>query len=242
MEALAIQFDIFIRNIIAIFILFIFTILIGKRLISQLNFFDFIVGITIGSIAASMSVDRSISISHGTFTLIIWGFVPIIVSRISLASNSARKVFDGTPSVVVQEGKILEDNLKKQKYNINELLEELRLGGVFNLSDVETAIIETNGRISVQLKAEKQPVTRSDLKIPAIRKGLCANVILDGKILPEQLRLLNRDRDWLTNEIKKRNIKSAEQILLASVDAQGSLYIDLKDDNLAYPDASETIK
>ena len=242
MDTFASQLDILIRNIVAISILFIFTILIGKRLISQLNFFDFIVGITIGSIAASLSVDRSISISHGIITLIIWGFVPIIISKISLANHAARKVFDGIPVTVIKEGRILEDNLKRQKYNINELLEELRLGGVYNISDVESAILETNGRISIQLKADKQPTTPSDLNILTSKQGLCANVIIDGKILNEQLRLLNRDKEWLIDEIKKQNIESVEQVFFASVDAQGTLFIDLKNDILETRDVFKTTK
>lgn len=242
MDIFANQAEVLIRNMIAICILFIFTLLIGKRLISELNFFDFIVGITIGSIAASLSVEERVSISDGIVTLIIWGLVPIIIAKLSLASHAARKLFDGTPVIVIQEGKILEDNLRKQNYNINELLEELRLGGVYNIADVESAILETNGRISIQLKAEKQPATPSDLNIAVTRQGLSANVIMDGRILNEQLRLLNRDADWLNEEIRKRNIESVDQILFASVDTSGTLFIDLKEDKLETTDILKTSK
>jgi uncharacterized membrane protein YcaP (DUF421 family) len=221
--------DILARSIISIAILFILALLIGKRLISQLNFFDFIVGITIGSIAASLSIDRRIPISHGILSMLIWSLVPIIVAKIALFSIPARQLFDGKHVVVIENGKILEERLRQQNYNINDLLEELRLGGVFNIADVQSAVLETNGRISIQRKAPKQPVTPSDLGISVSQPGLLANVIIDGKILPEQLQLINLDESWLMGEIMKQNIKSVQDIFLASADAQGNLYIDLKD-------------
>lgn len=106
----------------------------------------------------------------------------------------------------------------------------MRLGGVFDISDVESAILETNGRLSIQLKAEKLPVTKQDLNIAVKQQGLFANVIMDGKILNEQLRLIDRNERWLLSEINNRNIR-VEDIVLASVDKLGNLYIDLKEDS-----------
>ncbi|MDD3880304.1 MAG: DUF421 domain-containing protein, partial [Syntrophomonas sp.] len=166
--------DIIFRNLIAVGILFLVTLVIGKKLISQLNFFDFIVGITIGSIAAALSVDKTITYSHGIISLLIWGLIPLVVAKIALADIRARRRLDGVPTLLVQNGKILEDNLKKEKYHVNDLLEELRLKGVFNIADLNFAILETSGQISVQLKPEKQPVTVSDLNLSATRQGLCA--------------------------------------------------------------------
>ncbi|HRY13806.1 MAG TPA: DUF421 domain-containing protein [Syntrophomonadaceae bacterium] len=230
MEVLTAQLDILVRNTISIVSLFILALIMGKRLISELNFLDFIVGITIGSIAASLSIDRTISISHGIFSLIIWGLIPILIFKVTLNNDHARRLFDGTSVVVIEKGKILEENLKKEKYNVNNLIEELRLGGVFDISDVESAILETNGRLSIQLKAEKLPVTKQDLNIAVKQQGLFANVIMDGKILNEQLRLIDRNERWLLSEINNRNIR-VEDIVLASVDKQGNLYIDLKEDS-----------
>ena len=217
--------DIIFRNLIAVGILFLVTLVIGKKLISQLNFFDFIVGITIGSIAAALSVDKTITYSHGIISLLIWGLIP-------LADIRARRRLDGVPTLLVQNGKILEDNLKKEKYHVNDLLEELRLKGVFNIADLNFAILETSGQISVQLKPEKQPVTVSDLNLSATRQGLCANLIIDGKILYQHLKLVNRDEIWLREELKKQNIEDVGQVLLASMDGSGNLYIDVKDDQV----------
>jgi uncharacterized membrane protein YcaP (DUF421 family) len=224
--------DIIFRNLIAVGILFLVTLVIGKKLISQLNFFDFIVGITIGSIAAALSVDKTITYSHGIISLLIWGLIPLVVAKIALADIRARRSLDGVPTLLVQNGKILEDNLKKEKYHVNDLLEELRLKGVFNIADLNFAILETSGQISVQLKPEKQPVTVSDLNLSATHQGLCANLIIDGRILYQHLKLVNRDETWLREELKKQNIEDVGQVLLASMDGNGNLYIDVKDEQV----------
>jgi uncharacterized membrane protein YcaP (DUF421 family) len=153
------------------------------------------------------------------------------MSKIALVNIPVRKLLDGKHVIVIENGKILEDRLRKQNYNANDLLEELRLGGVFNIDDVQTAVLETNGRISVELKAPKQPVTPANLGITVDQPGLRANVIINGKILPQQLQLINRDQSWLMGEIMKRNINSIEEIYLATADAQGNLYIDTRQDN-----------
>ncbi len=223
-------------NITAIGILFFFTYLFGKKLVSQLNFFDFIVGITIGSIAASMVVDRTISYWDGIIGLVIWGLVPIIAAKIALNSIPARRIIDGVPTIIIQNGKVLEENLQQQKYHVNDLLEGLRQKGVFNIADVQSAVLETSGVISVQLKPDKQPLTPSDLNQAAAPAGISANLIIDGKILQEHLRLVNRDESWLKEELRKMNVEQISQILLASMDVNGNLYIDLKNDELETKD------
>lgn len=232
MEILADNLDIIFRNLIAVGILFLLTLIIGKKLISQLNFFDFIVGITIGSIAAALSVDKTITYPHGILSLLIWGVIPFIVARIALANIPARRLLDGVPAILVQNGKIMENNLKKENYHVNDLLEELRLKGVFNIADVEFAVLETSGQISVQLKAQKQAVTISDLNLPASYKGLSANLIIDGRILEQHLKLVNRNETWLRDELKKQNISDINKVLLASLDTEGNLYIDVKEDQI----------
>lgn len=224
--------DIVARNLVAILILFMFTIILGKKLVSQLNFFDFIAGITIGSIAAALCVDDTISYKHGITSLLVWGLTAMLVAKAGLKSIPARRLLDGIPTVLVQNGKILEDNLRKEKYHINDLLEELRLKGVFDISDLESAILETSGQISVQLKAGAQPITASDLHLTSRYRGLSANLIIDGRILHEHLRLLGRDENWLLNELKTRNVPSLQDVMLASIDTDGNLYIDLKADSL----------
>jgi uncharacterized membrane protein YcaP (DUF421 family) len=205
----------------------------GKKQISQLSFFDYVVGITIGSIAATLSVDDTITYSRGITALVIWAISPIAISYINLKSMRARRIFEGIPTILIQNGRIIKSNLKKEKIHLNDLLEELRIKGVFNIEDVEFAILETSGKMSVQLRSQEQPVTPSDLNIPTHYKGLTANLIIDGKIMHDNLNLVGLDENWLTNELHKKDIQSADQVFLASLNTTGSLYIQLKKDKEA---------
>ncbi|MFX0550115.1 DUF421 domain-containing protein [Hathewaya histolytica] len=221
--------DIILRSIISVLVLFILTRLMGKKQIAQLNFFDYVVGISIGSISANFAVDENISYIHGLIAILTYGLIPIIVSYISVRSLWARKIVEGTPTILIQNGKILEDNLKKSKVTLNDVLEECRLNGIFDISTVEFAILETSGKVSIELKSENQPLTPSDMNIPVNYNGLCANLIIDGKIIIETLELVNRSKSWLLKELKKKNIYSHEEVLLASMNSDGKLHIDLKD-------------
>lgn len=216
------------KSIVSITALFLITKLIGKKHIAQLTFFDYIVGIAIGSIAGSFSIDKNTMFSTGLTAIITWGFIAYIAAYISMKSMAARRFFDSTPTVFVQNGKIIDENLKKEKININDFLEELRIKGVFNIADVEFAILETDGELSVQLKSQKRPLTPSDLHIPTQYQGLSANLIIDGNIMRDNLRLVNLDEEWLKKKLLQRNITSEKEVLLAALDTEGGLYISLK--------------
>jgi uncharacterized membrane protein YcaP (DUF421 family) len=222
----------FIKSIVSIMALFFVTKFIGKKHIAQLTFFDYIVGIAIGSIAGSLSVDKSTNYANGLTALITWGMFSFVVAHLSIKSIWARCFFDSTPTIFIQNGKIIQENLKKEKININDFMEELRLKGAFNIADVEFAILETNGEVSVQLKSQKRPITPEDLNISTRYEGLSANLIIDGKIMKANLQLINHDEKWLADELSKRNIDSAKNVLLASLDTQGKLYIAMKEDNV----------
>jgi uncharacterized membrane protein YcaP (DUF421 family) len=229
---LKLSFEIFIRNTVSLMLLFSLTRFMGKKQVSQLSFFDYCVGITIGSIAASFSVDETIPYLEVIESLIIWGIFPILISYFSLKNMFIRRKFEDTPTILIQNGKIIERNLRKERFNINDLLEELRLNGVFNIKDVEFAILETTGKISIQLKPEKQPVTPSDLNIPVKYEGLCASLIIDGKIMHSNLKLMKLNESWLKNELKKKKIKSLDEVFFVSLDSGGNLYISLKNNNI----------
>lgn len=224
--------NILLRSIISIVVLFIAARLMGKRQISQLTFFDYIVGITIGSIAGQLSIDRVIPYQEGLLSICIWSLVSIIIGKLNLINMKARRFFEGTAAILIQNGKIVEKNLKKEKVDINDLLEELRVKDVFDISSVEFAILETNGQISVQLKAENKPVTRNDLNLKPNYEGLCVNLIIDGEIMHKHLKIINRDEKWLYEQLKKKNISSTKDILLAFLDGNGNLHINVKDSNI----------
>ena len=138
-----------VKSVVAAVVLFILARLMGKKQIAQLTFFEDIVGMSIGSVAAAMSVDRRISIHAGVVSMVIWAVFPIAFSYISMHSMVARRLLDGTPKVLIQDGKIIEKNLKRSKFTINDLLEELRIKDVFDIADVAFAILETSGKLSV---------------------------------------------------------------------------------------------
>jgi uncharacterized membrane protein YcaP (DUF421 family) len=220
--------NIAIKSIVSIIALFFVSKLIGKKHIAQITFFDYIVGIVIGSIAGSLSAERGTDYTSGLTALITWGLFAFLVSYISMKSMRVRRFFDSAPTAFIQNGKIIYENLKKEKISINDFLEELRIKGVFNVADVEFAIFETDGEISVQLKSQKQPLTADALHIPTQYQGLSANLIIDGNIMRENLKLVNLDEEWLKNELFKRSITSENDVLLAALDTEGKLYLSLK--------------
>lgn len=185
----------------------------------------------IGSITGSLSVERRISYIDGITSMLIWALVPLVFSYLSAKSMKVRRLLDGTPTILIQNGKIIEKNLKRAKLTINDLLEELRVKDAFNIADVEFALLETNGKVSVLKKSSNQTAVNSDSKTTANIQGLYANVIIDGKIMKNNLKLLEKNESWLLNELKKNNIFSVENVLLACCDTSGFLHIDRKNND-----------
>ncbi len=220
--------DIIVRSFASFVTLFILTRLTGKKTIAQITFFDYVIGISIGSIAAAFAVDNTISYSHGFVSLIVYAIFPIAISYITMNSLKGRRLLGGTPTILVQNGNFIEKNMRKAKFHVNDVLEECRLKGIFNLADVEFAILETNGQVSVQPKSQKQPLTAEDLNIPTQYKGLSANLIIDGKILHEHLKLVNLEEKWLLDELEKQNVQHVKDVLLATLDTSGRLVVDVK--------------
>jgi uncharacterized membrane protein YcaP (DUF421 family) len=135
-----------------------------------------------------------------------------------MKSMRLRRFFMGTPTIIIQEGKILEKNLKKVKFDINDMLEEIREQGYFDLSQIEYAIMEANGQFSIMPKSEYKPVTIKDMKLKFTQEGLCSNVVIDGKIIPNNLKNINRDEKWLLKELKIKGYADLSKILLVTVD------------------------
>jgi uncharacterized membrane protein YcaP (DUF421 family) len=219
-----------IRSFVSFFALLILVRLMGKQQVAELNFFDYVVGITIGSIASTLSVQVN---QNTTATLVgmgIWTILPILLAYLSLHNIWVRKVFEGEATVVVENGKILEKHLGKLRLTTDDLISQLRSQGVFNVADVEFALFETNGSLSVQKKSQKQPLTPSDLNLPTQYEGLPTNLIEDGIILVDALRSLNLSKAWLHHQLKKQNIQEVSQVSLAQLDTKGNLYVDLQGD------------
>lgn len=223
--------NILIRAVSAYITLLILTRFMGKREISQLTFFDYTVGITLGSITASMALDTSRPFTTILPALLVFCTFQITISFISLKSKSIRKLVEGTSTMIIKDGKILESNLLKERFNIDELSGKLREKNVFSLADVEFAFLETDGKISVMKKANKQPVTPYDLKIPTEYSGIGGYVVEEGKIITQKLREYGLTTSWLMSKVGEQGIYDISKIMLAQVDNSGKLYIDLYDDN-----------
>ncbi|TGE30998.1 DUF421 domain-containing protein [Desulfosporosinus sp. Sb-LF] len=221
-----------VRAVIGFFSLLIFARIIGKEQISQLNFFDYVLGITIGSIAASLTTDLSSRAWPHWVGLLTWCLLGYIMNSISLKWRYAAKYLEGEPTIVIMNGKIMEKALKKQKYQISEVLELLRNKGVFDLTQVDFALIEPNGQLSVLLKPEHLPLTPKEMKIAVSPSGISTELVYDGIIIEENLRQLNKDKAWLLKELKKQGIKKISEVFLVTLNPAGSLYVDRYEDHL----------
>lgn len=211
--------------------LIILTRLIGRKLLSQMSIFDYIIGITIGTISGSYVVQMV----QGMWVLlspVILTLSTILFGLINMKSIKIRKFTEGEPVIVVQNGKILDKNLLKLRYHLDDLEMQLRDKGVFNFADVEFAILEPHGQLSVLKKTQNQPVTPKDLNIQTNYQGLATEIIKNGKLFEQNLNQNNLTFDWLYEELKKQNINKISDVLYAALNTDGTLYIDLKDDKM----------
>lgn len=223
---------VFVRALIGFFSLLIFTRIIGKEQISQLNFFDYALGITIGSIAATLTTDLSSRAWPHWIGLLTWCGLGYLMNLISLKWRYVSKYLEGEPTIVIMNGKIMEKALKKMHYQISEILELLRNKGVFNLTQVDFALIEPNGQLSVLLKPEHLPLTPKDMNITVSPSGISTELVYDGIIIEENLRQLNKDKPWLLNQLQKQGIKDISEVFLVTLDPAGGLYVDKYEDHL----------
>jgi len=218
---------IIIRSVVAFVVLLVLARIMGKKQISQMTFFDYVVGITIGSIAGAVSADQNVKLIDGLAATVVWGSFTVLIGVIALKSYRFRKAVQGEPTVLVQNGKVLEENLRKARMDATELMENLRENQVFRLADVEFAVLETNGQLSVMKKADKEPVTREDLRMKTGAKGEPRIVIMDGNVMRQTLESLGYTETWLLRKVREQGAKGFRDVFLAQVDADGNVYVDL---------------
>lgn len=217
--------NIAIRTIIMAITIFFLTKLLGKKQISQLNFFDYIVGITIGSTVADISLDIEKNFIGGIVSLLIFVFLDYFISICTMKSIKARRFLIGVPTVLVENGKIIESGLKKCKLDINEFLAEARIEGYFDLNEIDYAFMEINGAISFLPKEKDRPTTKKDMKIKCDGGGLTTNGIIDGKYMENNMKAIGKDKKWLKHEVKIQGYDSFDEILLATIDTNNKVTI-----------------
>lgn len=221
-----------VRSIIAFFSLLIFARILGKSHISQLTFFDYILGITIGSIAATLTTDLTSRAWPHWVGLFVWAFLVYIIQIITLKWRKSSKYIDGEPTIIVMNGQIMEGAMRKMRYRVSDLMEQLRGKEVFDLNEVEFALLETDGKVSVLKKSQYQTVTPNDLNISTPYKGIGTEIIYDGKLIKKNLKGAKRDMKWLENQLRARGIGSYREVFLAVIDTSGQLFVDVYEDNM----------
>lgn len=224
--------EILLRTTFSFIVLLLMARLMGRKQLSQLTFFNYITGITLGSIAAEIASKTHTVFLNGLTSIIWWSLLTILISYIGMKSARARVLLDGEPVVVIKEGKILENELRKLHLNMDDLSMLLREKDVFSTQEVEFAVFEPHGELSIMLKEEKQPVTRQDQKLFTVKpKFIPMEVVVDGKVVQKNLQEAGLSLDWLRNQLTASNIDLSD-VFYIELQKDGSLYIDLRNDNL----------
>lgn len=219
---------VFVRALVLYFVVIIAMRIMGKRQIGQLQPFELAIAIMISELAAVPMQNTGIPLVNGLIPIITLLIAQILISLISVKSIKARGIICGKPSIIIENGRINETELRREMYTINDLLEQLRIQSISNISDVEYAILETNGQLSVIQKSQKRPVNPEDLNIPTNYEGLSLELIIDGRLIGKNLEKAGLDEVWLKNELGKLSIDDIKNVLFASLDTQGKLFCQSK--------------
>ena len=203
--------------------------MMGKKQIGELEPFELVIALMISELATFPMQDIRIPVLHAIIPIVTLLFLQIATSLIELKSERARKIFTGTPSILIKNGIIDIAELRYQRFNINDLLEELRLKGYFNLSDIQYAILETSGELSILPKTGQSSATKDDLKLKITQESLPIPLIMDGNINHKNLKLLAKDEIWLNNLLKENNISNARDVFLGIIDTKNKFFYQFKE-------------
>lgn len=220
-------FRVFITAPISLIVLFLLAKLMGNKQMSELNMFDYINGITIGSIAAELATGEFTDIYDGVMAMVIYSLIAILLTFLSQKSLLLRRFITGKSIIIYDNGKFYNKNLSTAKIDINEILVMCRSKGYFNFDEIQTVILESNGQISILPKDKNRPLTPDDMKITVLQSGVEAVVIQDGKVLERNLKATGNNIEWLKKELKKQNIKASE-VFIAFCDNSNTLKVHKK--------------
>ncbi len=220
---------VFIRTIILYTIVIVAMRIMGKRQIGELQPFELAVAIMISDLASVPMQNTGVPLLHGIIPILTMLAIQIIISFIALKSTKARNVICGKPSILISAGKINESVFQNELYTLNDLLEQLRSKDIYNIADVEFAILESNGQLSVVPKASKRCVTPEDLNLKVKYEAPATELIIDGDLIKESLKRINLDKSTLEVELNKIGIKSIKDVLFASIDCEGKLFCQAKE-------------
>ncbi|MET3576342.1 DUF421 domain-containing protein [Bhargavaea ullalensis] len=222
-------FETFLMSIFAFLFLLLLTRVLGKKQMSQLTYFNYIAGITIGTLSANVAVSPLKQAAHSLMALVLWVVLTIVLGLIGLKSSRARVLLDGEPSILIRKGAVQEKPLSDLRMNLDVLQMMLRQQQAFSISDVDYAILEPNGQLSVLMKEGKQPATKSDLHVSGKPvRNLPTLLVADGSIRHHELHELSLSEDWLFGELKKHRISSVSDVLYAEYSPDGDLSVQKK--------------
>ena len=198
--------------------------IMGHKQMSQLDFFDYISGITIGSIAAELATELEEPLKP-LIAIAVYGAAAVLLSKITSLFPKTRKYINGTPTILMNNGKLYRENLKKAKLDLSEFMVMCRQQGYFNLSDIQTAVFEFNGKLSILPVSKKRPANPEDLNLSPAPEFIHTEVIMDGRILDENLKRMGLDDKWLLKQLNAQGYKKAEEVFLALCDENNQLTV-----------------
>lgn len=205
---------VFLTSLLSAVALFLIAKIMGHKQMSQLDFFDYITGITIGSIAAELATELE-EPWKPLIAMIIYGIITVALTLITSKLPKYRKFINGTPTIIMNNGKIIKENMKKAKMDLSEFMVMCRQEGYFDLNDIQTAIFEYNGRLTVLPKSTKRPLNPTDMNLVPEKSQIATEIIMDGRILEENLKRAGLNTKWLNNELACQGIKNAKDVFLA---------------------------
>ena len=226
--------EILLRSLSLFILSLIFIRFMGKRNLSKLAPFHYISFSVVAILSALISVKIITNLAYGLTALIVWVLLPIMIDFLSIKSKWVHDLVNGTPTVLVKQGKVMEENLMQVRLTGEELLRELRSKDASNISDVEFAVMETSGDINVFKKADKSPITPHDMKIKVAPQNQPQTVILDGTVLNDPLASIGLNQGWLKLQLENLGV-AIDNVFIAQVDSSGDLYVDLFDDSIQIP-------
>lgn len=208
--------DVILKSLFSIVVLFFVTKLVGKKQVSELSLFDYIIGISIGNFAAEIILDDFDEYLLGLTAMATFGVSAFLVSYLSIKSIGIRRYIFGLPTIIIQDGKILINSMKKVKIDINDLLQQARISGYFDIGEIDFAIMEANGKISFLEKDKYKKPTKSDLSLKANKSSITSNIIIDGNMMNENIKNTDKSIDWFEKTLKVKGYNSYENIILAT--------------------------
>ena len=220
---------IFVRTVILYFAILISMRIMGKRQLGEMEISEFIVAALIADLAATPLQDIGIPLLNGLVPIIIMFCFEIIIAGLNMRSVKLRKLTYGRPEIIIRNGRIIREAMQKNRFTLDELMQELRAQGLTDTAQVEYAVLETNGQLSIILKSGNQPATASQMGVDADDVSYAHIIINEGRILDNNLKLLGRDRRWLSNELKRQNLRSADEVYILTLSENGSVFCQAKE-------------